>query len=328
MREPLKLPKDRAEIFPYFPFYVDDFLDDEKVEAMTTEEVGAYILLLLQAWKQVPAGTLPTSDRILARWARVEPEKWASIRGSVLAPFRERADGRLHQPRMILEHRKISAAYERKRDGGVKGAKSRWKSGLDGSPNDKPDSSPNNLPNAREEKRREEKITSLARAEDIPVQTREPAADASPRLEEEISEFPKAETKTPLSILNPLALVCSAIAEGTGRAADPETATELLFTTAEAGIHPHLLAAWIGEFCQQKRAKGDPVKGAKLLLAVWREEYARWFQPRAGAYVGGRLVKLDSKPCSSCSRPRVIFADGLMVSCDCKSGFSKARAAG
>ena len=41
---------------PYFPFYPDDFASDGKVEAMTTEEVGAYTLLLCKAWREDPPG--------------------------------------------------------------------------------------------------------------------------------------------------------------------------------------------------------------------------------------------------------------------------------
>ena len=61
---------------PYFPFYPDDFACDGKVEAMTTEEVGAYTLLLCKAWREDPPGSIPDDDRVRARWTRLTPDRW------------------------------------------------------------------------------------------------------------------------------------------------------------------------------------------------------------------------------------------------------------
>jgi uncharacterized protein YdaU (DUF1376 family) len=46
---------------PAFMFYPDDFTSDGKVEAMTTEEVGAYLLLLCKAWREKPRQPFPTT---------------------------------------------------------------------------------------------------------------------------------------------------------------------------------------------------------------------------------------------------------------------------
>ena len=118
----------KAEQLLFFPFYPDDFLLDELVERMTTEEVGAYWLLLCRAWKQSPAGSLPADDDVLAHWARLTPDRWAVVRPAVLAPFRRQSDGRFYQPRMVLEHRKSISIQRSRKNGGKAGAEKRWKS--------------------------------------------------------------------------------------------------------------------------------------------------------------------------------------------------------
>lgn len=111
---------------PYFPFYVRDFVSDGLVEAMTTREVGAYILLLAKAWLEEPAGSIPNNDTVLARWARLGPADWTECRAAVLAPFDLGADDRWHQKRMRQEYARCMAALKAKSKGGKKGAAKRW----------------------------------------------------------------------------------------------------------------------------------------------------------------------------------------------------------
>jgi uncharacterized protein YdaU (DUF1376 family) len=92
---------------PYFNFYPDDFSSDRNVEAMTTEEVGAYILLLCKSWREDPVATLPNDDRLLARWARLSPDRWAACKAAVLSCFRTGTDGRLYQKRLRLEYDRL-----------------------------------------------------------------------------------------------------------------------------------------------------------------------------------------------------------------------------
>jgi uncharacterized protein YdaU (DUF1376 family) len=91
----------------HFPFYPDDFSGDAIVEAMTTEEVGAYLLLLCKAWREEPAGSIPDDDRVLARWARLTPTKWRAARPAVLRAFVLGEDKRLHQKRMRAEFARV-----------------------------------------------------------------------------------------------------------------------------------------------------------------------------------------------------------------------------
>jgi len=111
---------------PYFPFYPKDFANDGRVEAMSTEEVGAYILLLCKAWREEPVGSIPDCDRTLARWARLTPEKWSDCRSAVLLAFTKGTDGRWHQRRMTDEYEKLRTFYKTKQKAAKLGAQKRW----------------------------------------------------------------------------------------------------------------------------------------------------------------------------------------------------------
>jgi uncharacterized protein YdaU (DUF1376 family) len=112
--------------YPCFPFYVDDFSSDGKVEAMTTEEVGAYMLLLCKAWRERPPGSIPDDDRVLARWARLTPDRWRECRSAVLAAFIAGKDSRWHQKRMRKVYEKMRISAERRSAAGKAGAGRRW----------------------------------------------------------------------------------------------------------------------------------------------------------------------------------------------------------
>lgn len=112
----------------YFPFYPHDFICDGKVEAMSTQAVGAYVLLLCKAWYERPAGSIPDDQTLLARWARLTPDQWASIAPEVLSAF-SLHDGRWVQRRMTEEFRRAMTLIRRKSEGGHKGALGRWGNG-------------------------------------------------------------------------------------------------------------------------------------------------------------------------------------------------------
>lgn len=120
------MPKDNHP--PAFPMYVDDFASDGVVEAMTTEQVGAYLLLLLKAWKEEPPGSIPDNDHVLARWARMSPDAWAGIKAGVLAAFRfSERDKRYHQKRMAKEWVKMQSARKRRKESAIHAANVRYK---------------------------------------------------------------------------------------------------------------------------------------------------------------------------------------------------------
>lgn len=110
---------------PAFQFYVDDFIADSAVDAMSNEEVGIYVRLLCKAWKEDPVGTIPADERILANWSKATPSTWKKSREGVLRAF-VMEDGRYHQKRMKVEWQKLVDYKAAKEKAGKEGAKKRW----------------------------------------------------------------------------------------------------------------------------------------------------------------------------------------------------------
>lgn len=115
----------KADHPPAFPFYVDDFIADSAVDAMSNQEVGIYMRLLCKAWKEDPVGTLPIDDHLLARWAKETPATWRKCKAGVFRAFRV-VDGRLHQKRMMEVWEKTIENRKAKSEAGKKGMASRW----------------------------------------------------------------------------------------------------------------------------------------------------------------------------------------------------------
>lgn len=110
----------------FFAFYPADFANDVHVEAMSTLQVGAYMLLLCKAWQGDPPGSLPNDDQILARYARLDAAVWAEVKFGVLVPFPIGADGRLHNKRLRLEYDRALLAMKANRERAKKAASTRW----------------------------------------------------------------------------------------------------------------------------------------------------------------------------------------------------------
>src|SRR5262249_25021394 len=73
----------------------------------------AAILLYCHAWHQVPAGSLPNDDKLLAFYAGYggNVEAWKKIREAALHGFKLHADGRLYHP---VNKEKAIAAEEKR----------------------------------------------------------------------------------------------------------------------------------------------------------------------------------------------------------------------
>lgn len=100
------------------PFFGDAYLAD--TTHLTTEEHGAYFLLLLAAWRQDDCA-LPDNDKKLARIAGVSAQKWRSIKPTLM-DFWKVENGRIFQPRL----RKERAWVNKKSDTSSKSARARW----------------------------------------------------------------------------------------------------------------------------------------------------------------------------------------------------------
>ncbi len=111
---------------PYFPLYVKDFYSSGTVTAMSAAAVGAYILLLCQAWSEEPPASIPNNDTVLARWAHMDSVEWAENKAMVLAAFTLGRDNRWHQKRLRVEYDKFRSQSAARSIAGKKGAKTRW----------------------------------------------------------------------------------------------------------------------------------------------------------------------------------------------------------
>ncbi|HEY0169425.1 MAG TPA: DUF1376 domain-containing protein [Pyrinomonadaceae bacterium] len=118
------MPKDNGR--PAFLLYPDDFTSDGKVEAMSTEEVGAYFLLLCKSWREKPVASIPDDDATLARWARLSVERWMEAKPRVLAAFKFGTDGRWHQKRLKREYDALRAKQRARHEAAQKAAQKRW----------------------------------------------------------------------------------------------------------------------------------------------------------------------------------------------------------
>lgn len=98
---------------PYMPLYVGDYLAD--TTHLTTEEHGAYLLLLMSMWRA--GGRLPRDDRKLARIVGVPDEKWSDMRVIVLEFFTVRGGWIIHD-RLRRELDKYVSIIDRAKRGG------------------------------------------------------------------------------------------------------------------------------------------------------------------------------------------------------------------
>ena len=97
-----------------FPVHVSDFLLSEHVAKMTTEQIGAYFLLLLHGWS-TPDGSIPDDTKTLAGYARMTPIRWRKIETEILLCYESR-NGRLYNSRLTEELDRISEFKKRQQE--------------------------------------------------------------------------------------------------------------------------------------------------------------------------------------------------------------------
>lgn len=100
------------------PLWTDAYLGD--TTHLTTTEHGAYMLLLMAAWR-TKTGSLPDDDRLLARFARMTPAQWKKAR-PVIVQFYTVEDGMWIQGRLKDERDAVKQKSKRQSSK----AKSRW----------------------------------------------------------------------------------------------------------------------------------------------------------------------------------------------------------
>lgn len=105
---------------PYMQLYVDNFVCD--TTHLTTEQVGAYMLLLAAMWKQ--GGELPNDPKILARIARIAPARWSKISGLIMAFFTVEGE-KIQQERLKEEHKKAIQLSQKRIQSGKRGGQAK-----------------------------------------------------------------------------------------------------------------------------------------------------------------------------------------------------------
>lgn len=137
----------------WMPLYVTDYLGDTM--HLTTEQHGAYMLLLMACWKG--DGKLPNDDDTLAAITKLPPARWKKCRLSLLKFF-DVADTFISHKRVMKERAKAKEISAERSNAGKKGAARRWQT--DGKchskrmandeqsawQNDAPSPSPNSVP--------------------------------------------------------------------------------------------------------------------------------------------------------------------------------------
>jgi uncharacterized protein YdaU (DUF1376 family) len=105
----------------WFPLYCGDFLASNKIAIMTTEEIGAYVLLLCREWADVKC-QLPIEEELLKKMARFSGDMTR-----IRACFIEK-DGYLYNERLYSEWKLAKKITRERTISGLKGAHSRWHS--------------------------------------------------------------------------------------------------------------------------------------------------------------------------------------------------------
>lgn len=110
---------------PAFQFYPKDFLSSPDVQMMDAKEVGAYCLLLFNAWEATDRpGYLPNDERKLQRWARLTKEEWLESREILLEKFPVSTCGQYrYNRRLVGEAEKQEVRRERLAENGRKGGR-------------------------------------------------------------------------------------------------------------------------------------------------------------------------------------------------------------
>lgn len=110
----------------WMPLYIADYLAD--TTRLTTEQHGAYLLLIMDYWRN---GPLPNDDAALANITRLSAAAWKKNRPAIARLFQIEADSWRHK-RVDDEYTKAIAFRDKQKANGSKGGRPKKK------PNDNP----------------------------------------------------------------------------------------------------------------------------------------------------------------------------------------------
>lgn len=107
--------------FQFMPIDVTRLLTSETWIMATGDERSAAMNLWLQSWQQVPAGSLPNNDRVLAHLS-MAGQLWPQVREMALRGWIECSDGRLYHP-VVCEKVNEALKAQKQRRGAIE---KRW----------------------------------------------------------------------------------------------------------------------------------------------------------------------------------------------------------
>jgi uncharacterized protein YdaU (DUF1376 family) len=106
----------------WMPLYVGDYLRD--TGHLTTEEHGAYFLLIMQAWTK--GGILPVNEAPLRSITKMDPKAWKASSATLLAFFQVDGDVLRHK-RITIELATTGSISEKRKSAGKAGGEAKAK---------------------------------------------------------------------------------------------------------------------------------------------------------------------------------------------------------
>ncbi len=94
----------------FIEFYYRRFLASIDVKAMTTAEVGAYILLLLNSIDQNERGHLPLDEEKLRKLTGMGPKTWEKSKDKVLIKFKKNSKGYYNETMLKVIKEEVNSA--------------------------------------------------------------------------------------------------------------------------------------------------------------------------------------------------------------------------
>jgi hypothetical protein len=104
---PLSPPECDLRDYTWMPLDVVSLLDSDLFALSTGEEFKAAVALWCKAWSQLPGGSLPSDERVLAHLSTAG-SRWAKVRDMALRGWVQCSDGRLYHP---IVSKKASEAW-------------------------------------------------------------------------------------------------------------------------------------------------------------------------------------------------------------------------
>jgi uncharacterized protein YdaU (DUF1376 family) len=110
-----------AKVDTWMPVYIGDYLAD--TGHLTTEEHGAYLLLMFHYWRK---GPLPADESRLGSIAGITGDAWSNAWAMLKQFFVAGEDGRLHHKRIDHELKEAGEKRQKSTERAEKAARARW----------------------------------------------------------------------------------------------------------------------------------------------------------------------------------------------------------